>query len=181
MPFTARGNNVLTAFGGGSAGLPPYFFHLISNRIEGSIIGMIAPSLKNYAGIAGTVAAIFIFFFVANFGMHMGMMKGGKMSGCPFAMGGFSMCETQANIAEHISLWETAFSAPVSKTVQLILSGLLLVAFLLLRYGGELNPGSKNSSLYLRHADTFRFFNYLTPLFSHGILHPKLYDPSLAS
>ncbi len=129
-------------------------------------------SIKKVSKYLPAIIALSIFLSVASFGMHMSV--NGEMPDCPFATGSFSMCGMK--VTEHISFWETAFSVIFSETVQMIMSGgLLLIAFFF--FANSVKFKLKLERLfYLKRIHIFKVSDYFRLLFSAGILNPKLYN-----
>lgn len=117
--------------------------------------------------------------FGSLFHMSMGMDMTGEMSGCPFMLQSEVIC--QMNLADHIEAWQSAFSAVVP-LLTLLLSA-LAAAVLILSVAPNLllkqkfrEPPFSRELLHRTYSYSYRPFQ---ELFSNGILHPKLYNPTL--
>lgn len=131
----------------------------------------------------GTLVFTLLFLgtmFGSLFHMSMGMDMTGEMSGCPFMSQSEVIC--QMNLADHIKAWQSAFSAVVP-LLTLLLSA-LVAAVLVLSIAPNLLLKYKFREPTLSRGLQHRTYSYsyrpFQELFSNGILHPKLYNPTLS-
>jgi hypothetical protein len=115
------------------------------------------------------------FLLLSSFGvLHFSMMQtDGQMSGCPF-MGEGAIC--QMNPLEHLAAWQSAFTTILPG--QSVVFLLLLLSFLLLRFGRQSFARNKDSPIhlfYIRYRERLFFLNPLQEAFSNGILNPKVF------
>ena len=121
-----------------------------------------------------------IFVFTALIGLHQGMAtnQSGDMEGCIFT-GKMMLCKM--NAIEHISLWQSIFTA-VPQELTALLSIPVLMLFALAAAFDSRQPQKQlgHSQLHLEQNFTISYINPLNEAFSRGILHPKIYEfPSL--
>jgi hypothetical protein len=115
------------------------------------------------------------FLLLSSFGvLHFSMMQtDGQMSGCPF-MGEGAIC--QMNPLEHLAAWQSAFTTILPG--QSVVFLLLLLSFLLLRFGRQSFARNKDSPIhlfYIRYRERLFFLNPLQEAFSNGILNLKVF------
>jgi len=120
---------------------------------------------------------ILMFVFISTFGiLHMGMNMGpnGKMSDCPFAPGGSSICTMTP--LEHIGAVQSMFTTLPAEKVMMSLFALLLSAALIFSYfSRSISPPKLLSYQYIRHRDYIPLHSFLQEAFSRGILNPKIF------
>jgi hypothetical protein len=97
----------------------------------------------------------------------------GSMIPCPFMNGSASLCNM--NALDHLANWQLLFTTlPCSRTTSLLLIGLFVLLFFAKSFAVEEN--NLSSSQPLRpHERQKEPLNFLTEVFSQGILHPRLY------
>lgn len=121
------------------------------------------------------------FVILSIFGLgHMNGMeanKDGNMEGCIFT-GKTMLCKM--GIVEHISLWQSMFTAVPQENLMFMALLILLVAIIFITKNILATRLSRNEALtkrrYLREHPDFLLFNPLKEAFSQGILNPKIYE-----
>lgn len=125
---------------------------------------------------------VFAFATLAVFGLgHMSGMtanENGDMAGCIFT-GKTMLCKM--GVIEHISLWQSIFTAMPRENLMLFaLFFLLATAIFITRNILDLPRLSKNKAsaqkLYLTQHPNLSLFNPLGEAFFRGILNPKIYE-----
>lgn len=137
---------------------------------------------KKFA-ISLVAVGLLSFATLSLFGLgHFGGMetnKDGNMDGCVFT-GKTMLCKM--SVVEHISLWQSMFTAmPQESLMLVVLMALLITAVALITKNTFAPPHlSKNDiaigRLYLKEHPDLSFFNPLKEAFSQGILNPKIYS-----
>ncbi len=108
------------------------------------------------------------YVFLAVFGLlamsyaHHHSMAG--VDNCPYMIGEQALCTM--DFTAHIDMWQSLTNAPMT-TVLVVIVPLLFIFFSLLLHP----PNLARSRLYTRPLRE----NYITALFSQGVLNPKLY------
>jgi len=127
------------------------------------------------------ILGLLAFVALSNFGLgHAAGMQtnnNGDMEGCIFT-GKTMLC--QMSVMEHISLWQTMFTAAPQKasTLLALLALLIAVIFVVAQHKPQLADRKQDTihRLYLfRHPD-ISLFDPLRRAFSQGIIHPKIYE-----
>lgn len=125
---------------------------------------------------------LFAFLTLSFFGLgHMSGMtenENGDMVGCIFT-GKTMLCKM--NVIEHISLWQSMFTAIPQESLMLLALLILLVAVIFVTKNILAPPRPSNSKaltkrLYLKEHPDLLLFDPLKEVFSQGILNPKIYD-----
>lgn len=130
---------------------------------------------QNRGLLLTAIAAVFVFFLISSFGMHVWPMGEEKMSGCPLMSGFSSMCQMDA--VDHISLWGKTFTAPLVKAIEFILLGILAFFIFFHRFFHLFkNIKFKNTFFYCKNNEFLKIFNHLLRFYSKGILSPKIYS-----
>ncbi len=116
-----------------------------------------------------------IYGAIALFGMqaHSMAMEHGMIVKCPFMSESSSMCKT--NVSEYLTHWFLVFAA--------ILSPLCIAVGVFLIFGGIAQRRRADSltgpplflRLYTQNHPHTRLFDYLSFVFSKGILHARIY------
>ncbi|HEY0980291.1 MAG TPA: hypothetical protein VGE18_02690 [Candidatus Paceibacterota bacterium] len=106
------------------------------------------------------------YVFLAVFGLlatgYLHQHSTGSMSNCPFMVGQHSLCAM--NFTEHVVSWKNLITGTVGELV-LLLVPLFFVSFFILLHP----PNLARNRYYARPCRE----NFITTLFSQGILHPK--------
>lgn len=128
------------------------------------------------------IFSLLAFVTLSTFGLgHMSGMeanKDGNMEGCIFT-GKTMLCEM--GIVEHISLWQSMFTAMPQESLMLLALLILLVAVIFVTKNILVPPRLFSSEaltkqLYLKEHPDLPLFNPLKEAFSQGILNPKIYN-----
>lgn len=139
--------------------------------------------MKNGAVIL-VILVILSFIVVAVFGLgHMSGMtanENGNMTGCIFT-GKIMLCKM--SVVEHISLWQSTFTAIPQESLILLVLLVLSIAVIFAAKNILVSPRlSPNAALikelyelYLREHPDLLLFNSLKEAFSQGVLNPKIY------
>ena len=132
--------------------------------------------------ISFVVLGLFAFVMLSIFGLgHMGGMTSGEdgnMTGCIFT-GKTMLCKM--SVIEHISLWQSMFTAMPQESSILLALVILLVAVLFTTKNSIGPPRlfrdeTSTPKLYLVQHPNLPFFNPLKEAFAQGILNPKIYE-----
>ena len=125
---------------------------------------------------------LFTFVTLSIFGLgHMGGMaasENGDMTGCIFT-GKTMLCKM--SIIEHISLWQSMFTAMPQENLILLALVIILVAVLFITKNFISPPRlsrdeTSTQKLYLVQHPNLSLFNPLKEAFAQGILNPKIYE-----
>lgn len=134
--------------------------------------------------LAISFLAIGLFAFVTLSILGLGHMNGmetnkdGNMEGCIFT-GKTMLCKM--DVVEHISLWQSIFTAMPQENLTLF-ALLILLAVVIFITKNIFAPSrlfrseTSTDRLYLKERPDFSFFNPLKEAFSQGILNPKIYE-----
>lgn len=112
-----------------------------------------------------------------SFGVLVGMETNGhgQMAACPFTMVS-SLCTM--SFSEHLSLWQSMFTANLDNGALLLILGFIFLAFSVAFKHLDTSQGQelKSYRFYVYKHSKNPTFDKLLELFSQGILNPKIYD-----
>lgn len=138
--------------------------------------------IRSLLVILALFAFVLVSFVGAGHAFAMEMNKDGSMDGCIFT-GKTMLCKM--NIIEHISFWQSIFTATVPQKINtlvllILLAGLFRIVSTLKRH--LLLPFSYLTicwKLYIKQNPHLSLFNPLQEVFSQGILNPKIYEAGI--
>ncbi|MCB9815817.1 hypothetical protein H6786_00340 [Candidatus Nomurabacteria bacterium] len=132
---------------------------------------------KLHKAIWVVITAMFVsVLFLSLFQMPMGMDMTTGASGCPFMSHGEEVL-CSMNTLEHLSAWQSAFTAivPTFGLLTLTVVSILLLASVAPNLLSTPRFSEPSSPRYLREQIYTFSYRPLQELFSSGILHPKLF------
>lgn len=126
--------------------------------------------------VSATILVLGI-LYILSFGILMGMEtdRHGDMATCPLTVAS-SLC--RMNFSEHLSMWQSMFTATLDNGTLLLIVGLLVLAIALAFKSLDTYQDQKFKSyqFYSYKHQKNLVFNKFLELFSQGILNPKIYS-----